>query len=481
MVARHIALYQQYPTIGPNNAIYDSARASPLYYYLLSIPILINDSIYSIGVLNILLQALSILFLYALAYILFGPTTAILTALLLLLNQELFSQSFYMIQAHFGHVFFNGSYAFLAYSYIRKSRISLYISAIFFSLGCIVSFHGFPALLGYLIIIYLILRSQKASLQRILSVYGTMALLVLFFYTPTLINIITSRNALFLVKEPVYIQTLNDFPIRVISNIRLALNDWMTSLWLLPQIKNALLGILCVSLIRFMIWEKTKLTRIITIVILAYLSQVGFFAALLRTETNSYQYDAITGLAVILLAFSAGSTWPKNLFGRIASMLSIIGLMFLVIPTHGYIQWQQLQMSQPQKLESKLEPLFRYIDEQKVIHPTDWSKRFQIAMYNGRANMYHWKESVIWNALEHRYTTPFVRVVNTGYNYTPLATSETRYILICEEYTSLQDATNRCISSFMQKREDSTYVIRVISDNSPHGYIIYTAQHDPAK
>ncbi len=476
MIARHIAVYHEYPTIGPNNAIYDSVRASPFYYYLLSIPIFIHDSVYSIGVMNILLQALSMLFLYTLAYIVFGQTTATLTAILLLFNQELFSQSFYMIQAHFGHVFFNGSYTLLAYGYLRKSLVSLYASIILFSLGCIVSFHGFPALLGYLIIVYLVLRSQKATTPFILSIYGSMALIGLIAYAPTLINIINLSNTTFLIDEPVYVQSFTHFPTRIVDNLRLALNDWVTALWLTPQIKNIFLGVLCASLMRFIIWEKAKITRVIIVVILVYLIQVGFLAALLRIETNSYQYDAITGLMLILVAFATSATWPKNLFGRIACTLSIICLIFLVIPTQGYVQWQQSQMSQPQKLESKLNPLFRYINIQKSMHPTDWFKQFQIAMYNGRANMYHWKESVIWNALELRYNTPLVKAVNYGYNYAPLTTRENTYIVICEEYDSLDDATSRCIGSFMEGRNETVYSTHVISDESPDGYIIFSAE-----
>ena len=476
MIARHIALYREYPTIGINNAIYDSVRASPLYYYLLSIPILIHDNIYSIGVLNILLQALSTISLYFLALVLFGQTTAILTGILLLCNQELFSQSFYMIQAHFGHVFFNGSYLFLAISYIHKSRRLLYISTTLFALGCIISFHGFPALIGYLIINFFVLRSQKASISQIVSLYSTMALLGIFSYAPVLINLLTTNNASFLVKEPVYIREFTDLPIRIISNVRLAMDDWVTSLWLSVQVKNILLSILSLNLIRYLIWTKEKSTKNTILVMLAYIFQVGFLAAMLRLKTNSYQYDSITGLTIVLLAFTAASTWPKNFLGRIARWLSIICLIVLVIPTHGYIQWQQSQKNQQQKIELKLAPLYTYLDNQKSIHPSDWNEQFQIAMYNGRTNSYHWKESVIWNALEHRYDMPFIRAVNYGYNYAPLTTNEKHYILICEEYTSVYDASDRCVSSFTEAHQGAHYSIQILSDNSPFGYILFSAE-----
>ena len=472
MIARHIVKYSEYPLIGPNNAVYDAVRASPLYYYLLAVPVAIHDNVHNIGVFNIILQAISMVFVYGIALLLFGQSTALVTAVLLLLNQELFSQSFYMIQAHFGHVFFNGSYLFLTYSYLHKSRLSLYASVIFFALGCIVSFHGFPALIGYLIILYFVTRSQKASIPQMLSLYGSMLLLGMIFYTPMLHAMLISRNAWFLVQDPVYIQSFTDLPIRIVSNIRLALNDWVTSLWLTSQTKNIFLGILCISLLRFLIWEKAKLTRAIIGILVAYLFQVGFLAALLRVQTNSYQYDSITGLTLIVLAFAATASWPKNLLGRIASTLSIIGLIFLIIPTSGYIEWQQSRTHQPQKLA----PLMQYLDEQKIIHPTDWNKRFQIAMYNGHTNMYHWKESVIWNALEHRYELPFIRVVNYGYNYDPLAKNASHYILICEEYASIQDAARDCISAFAQDHEETTYIPQRISDESPHGYIIFSMQ-----
>lgn len=480
LIARHIVVHHEFPTIGPNNAIYESVRASPLYFYLLAIPVLVQDSVYSIGVFNILLQALSVVLLYTLAYTLFGQSTAILTAILLLFNQELFSQSFYMIQAHFGHVFFNGSYVFLAYSYIKKSYVSMCASAFLFALGCIVSFHGFPALLGYLIISFWILRAQKTPLKQIFTLFGVMALLGLFFYAPMLIKMVQTGHGLFLVREPVYITSFANFPLRVLANILLAMDDWVRSLWFSPILKNTILGLLGFILLHHTITNKQKTSLYVKIIAL-YVLQIAFLAAILRIETNSYQYDAATGLLLILLAFAASAAWPKNIYGRVGSWITAVCVIFLVIPTRGYIQWQITQSGQQTSLQNRMSPLYTYLDQQKRINPTSWNSDFQIVVYNGHANMYHWKESVIWNALEHKYAMPFIRVTNTGYGYAPITTREQKYIIICEEYISIDDATNRCIPSFTQSQQGVPYFIRLLSDNSPIGYILFSAELDEAK
>ena len=474
MIARHIAKLHEFPLVGPNIAIYESVRASPLYYYLLSIPIHIQDSVYSIGVFNIILQSLSIISLYALAFMLFGQATATMTVALLLLNQEIFSQSFYMIQAHFGHFFFNSSYAFLAYGYLHKSLKSTYVSMILFALGCTIAFHGFPAAIGYLLVTLSILKSLQAKPKQIVFGLIGMLCIAMFFYAPMLINVIRAGNTLFLIQEPVYITSLENFPIRIISNIRLAMDDWIHALWLPPILKNIVLGLLICTFTYNLITSKSKESRFALIISL-FIVQIAFLAACLHIETNSYQYDAATGLTVLLLAYAVTSTWPQNTLGSISRWLTTACLLLLVIPTYGYVQWQRSQMRQEQSLQNRLSPLYAYLDQQRLQHPDNWNRTFQIAMYNGRVNMYRWKDSVIWNALELHYNKPFVRISNDGYSFATISPNNERFLLICEEYTSIQDALSRCVPPFIADQEGQHYTMETLSDSSPNGYIIFIA------
>lgn len=471
MVARHVVKYHEYPLTGPNNAVYDALRASPLYYYLLSIPIAINDNVYSIGVLNVLLQAVAISSLYGLAFILFGQTTAIVTAILLLFNQELFFQSFYMIQAHFGYAFFNLSYFFLSLGYVRRSYNTVFTGTILFTLGCSVAFHGFPALFGFLLITFAILKSLRTPPSDIWRLFISMACVGVFFYTPIIIRLIEANQGLFLMKEPVYALSISTFPIKILGNIRLAIDAWMTAPWISPSVKNLLLSGLGLLLLYNTVRHKLK-ASIYALILSAYTLQVVILASFLRTQTHSYQYDAITGLAFVLMAFTTTSLWTKNIYNRATSIIFTLALIFLVIPNSGLGKRIQTQTTQIQIDQAHMTPLFRYIERLKKEYPTDWNIRFQIAMYDGKLNMYHWKESVIWNELEHRYNIPFVRVTNDGYNYETLNKRDERYILLCDNYTSIEDAKKRCVSSFLSNHQGLAFTTQIESDKSPEGYIL---------
>lgn len=474
MVARHIAYYNEYPRTGPNISFIDSLRASPLYYYLLAIPVRVYDSTLSIGVFNILIQAISVISLCVLAYILFGPTTALVCAVALLFSQELFSQSFFMIQSHMGQLFFNVSYALLAFGYIRQRYQPILFSSILFTLGCTVSFHGFPVLCGYLALLFVVLRKIHVRPRKILATYALMLLFSGAWYFP-MVWLAIHNSTTPSVTELFSILKLPSTNIlsQAGASLLIASSDWLRSEWLTPSTKHLIFWYTVATSIVLVSGGHTK-AYVYARIIALYILPVIFLASLVPLTTYSYQYDAIAGLILIVLCFTATHAYRNGFVGNILTAAHVILLLLLNTPSPGYFQWIREQIGSSQKLALKIAPLVTYLDVQKQKHPDTWSQ-FQIAVYNGIANNYHWKDSVVLNELEQRYDIPFVTVSNRGYSFDMRYTKSSPYIIVCDEYASVIDAKQRCLSEFLQSQKDPLYDITMISNTSHDQYTVFWA------
>lgn len=92
LVAHHIVAYHEFPLTGTDNQ-FGSRGDSPVYFYLLALPLLIKDDIIFLGLLNILLQLGALVVVYILARSMFGKPVGLIALAFFGLSQSIADQS----------------------------------------------------------------------------------------------------------------------------------------------------------------------------------------------------------------------------------------------------------------------------------------------------------------------------------------------------------------------------------------------------
>ncbi|TSC85979.1 MAG: Uncharacterized protein G01um10147_1046 [Microgenomates group bacterium Gr01-1014_7] len=101
LVASHIVRYGEFPLKGPYNLLEESGiKGSPIYFYILAIPLLVYNHPLTLGLINIFLQALVLVLIFLIARVAFGTQTALIALTLFSFNSEIIKQSDYIWQPH---------------------------------------------------------------------------------------------------------------------------------------------------------------------------------------------------------------------------------------------------------------------------------------------------------------------------------------------------------------------------------------------
>ena len=129
-IANHIVKYGEIPHLGPYNLLYEiGIYNTPVYFYLLSLLLLIYNNVLTLAAINILIQIFGIFLIYLIAKKLFDEKAAILSAILFSFNPEIISQSDYIWQPHISTPLAYLALLFLIYFYFNRSYKYILVSA----------------------------------------------------------------------------------------------------------------------------------------------------------------------------------------------------------------------------------------------------------------------------------------------------------------------------------------------------------------
>ncbi len=93
LIARHIAIFHEFPLVGPWNGAMQGFWNSPLYYYWLAFFVRMYDSILFVGLVNVILQIASGAVVYEIAKRIAGKSAGLIAAILFLLSDIAVVQS----------------------------------------------------------------------------------------------------------------------------------------------------------------------------------------------------------------------------------------------------------------------------------------------------------------------------------------------------------------------------------------------------
>lgn len=134
VIARNIVLYHEYPLVGPVMNAYaqpfGAMRNSPVYYYVLSLPLLFYDHVLALGIFGILLQLITIVFFYILGSFLWSKKIGCATAVLYGVASLSFHEYSYPWQPQMMEPFFILSLILCAITYKKRTVLNIVMTGV---------------------------------------------------------------------------------------------------------------------------------------------------------------------------------------------------------------------------------------------------------------------------------------------------------------------------------------------------------------
>jgi len=185
LVAHHMLKYHEVPLKGPDGGL--GVVSSPLYYYLLYLALLVNDSLLTLGIFNIFLQIGSILLVYLLCLQVFSKSTAFIASFLFNFQNNLIEQSQFVWQPAIMQPFNILAYFLAILSYEKKSFKLLVGSIIAFNIALSIHYSLIGILPLYFFIIFLIVYRVFKYKKYYLIIFVATFLSLVLTHIPLLI------------------------------------------------------------------------------------------------------------------------------------------------------------------------------------------------------------------------------------------------------------------------------------------------------
>lgn len=464
LIARHIIKYHEYPLIGPISSGLGIRSMSPAYDYFLSLFLLIKDDIFTLGIVNLILQLLNIIIIFLLAKLMFGPTTALLSAFLFSFNQTILSQSNYLWQAYFMQPFANLSYLFLVFSYIKKSFLYLCMGIFTFIFAAILYGAVFALLPCVVILVSLILRSQK----RPFSYYVFAGLLfldslfvayfpVLYFYAKNNFIGLTNNSIQFSLS---WHHMANNF----LDNLHIFISTIFINESRLIDYITIVIAITCGSL--YLLYNRRFELKIYVVIILAMILEILIATSVLNLNNFRY-FIPIFGIFIILVAALINFIFSKNFISNIARVICIIIVTNLSFHnlnnqiTYSFNAFRNQPSENP-----AIAPIQEEILSIKQNGNTDDFNFFDIISYKNKAP-YPYVNAAFWAKLEKNFDSKLGMLNdNYPYPYNYQVLSNKKYIFLNCYLALDNNQINNCQQTFLS--QNSNYrMVKPIYTESP--------------
>lgn len=476
LVAHHIVADKEYPTLGPWNSVYTSLRNSPLYYYFLAAFLLIKDDIYTLGVVNVVLQMISIGALFALANILFGIAPAMLVGTMLVVNPQFLNQADIMWQPHATMPFYYASYALLAWGFTRKSFAATCFAGLVYVWSLGMGFYGVPTLPGFVVLAGLTLKRIGAGPVKSTTLFACMAFLGLVLYASVFQDVLRGGQQLSLVNEDVYVRSLSQYLGNFVSNIVILFNGFLYKYdsglapqWVRGMVQTALIAFL----VYYLVSNKTKRAGYVW-ALTAFTLQLLVIASLLKGVVYDHYFVAGVGPLVVAVSEAVIDALKRRGVAAAASALTIVCALPFVTPSVGNLRWRLLENNVYQSHAQAVRSVVNALPQIRVRYTQDWQYRFQIVVYikeDGETA----SDSIFWVPLEKELGTKLTRVQNEGRSFAPIGSNDYVF-LVCMDYERLAESQDQCAGYFLSRhplhREKET-----IYQNGR--YIIYLLEKHP--
>lgn len=464
LVAHHIVAYHEYPLTGPFAAITQS-RNSPSYYYFLAIFSSIKDDPIFLRAVSSALQVITILIVYILAKKLYGLKTALFAFVLISFNYYSLVQAAFIWQPWVMQPFVNLSYLLLLLSHQKQNYPYLLVSIFFFIFAGSLHTSVFALFPIFLIVLFIILKNQKATPRHFLGAITTLIVSFLVFYLPVIFA--SFRNSTILPSLQAHMVSLNT-PAQIIfqffKNITYFTVGSFSNVVVVAPLSNFFALSICILMAIYFYKEKQKKEKLRSLLLLApiLLIMICFALVYVRIFKSNYgihYYTPVYGLFIILLARAFVFTFTRT------NRLKIAGIFLISFYLAFFFSFvvQKFYIGKPTySLRYLNDPAINAVkaDILSIKNNNNYKDYGFFYIDSEKGDVFGWRyNSTIWAVLERELGTRLVRLDDYNReNFKQLNSSNSKYIfLICPASTNFVKGGQDCGGKFLEENKFYEY------------------------
>lgn len=187
VIAHQMVNYREFPFTGPNGD-FGSGYNSPLYYYVIALPLLLfGDSVLTLQIFNLVMQCLIIIPLFFTVKNIFGLRAAFLAGFFFLVSFAWVQQVIYLWQPYLMQVFFIFALWFLSWAYRKKQRGYAYAAVVVFACGTVIHNSLIAVAPSFLILSVFCLPQALNYFKRILRIGAVFVAAELVLFLPVIL------------------------------------------------------------------------------------------------------------------------------------------------------------------------------------------------------------------------------------------------------------------------------------------------------
>lgn len=221
LITRHMAENKELVTFGPRNGTLPGLGNSPAYYYLLTLIFSVFDNVMFVSTINFFLQIAALVLVYLIVKELFGKETALISSIFLAFSKTLILTSKWVWQPYLMYFFMVLSFYLLFLSYQKRSPAVLLAAIVVFTFSLALHMSAFGILPAFLVVVFMVLKAQRASLHTKIFALLTFVFLGALFFIPQIIKVFSDYRGLVSLSPHAFVSSSKEFLVNLGSRLSL--------------------------------------------------------------------------------------------------------------------------------------------------------------------------------------------------------------------------------------------------------------------
>lgn len=453
LVAHHILKYHEYPSVGPMG-FFGHFNNSPVYYYLLSLFLLIKDEFQFLGYINILLFLLTIIIIYFIGKEIFNKHTGLVATMLYSLSFIQFTnkQTVYIWQPWVMMPFINLSLLLLVLYYKKRNYPLLIFSIVMLILSAAIHPSAFYAVPFFFIIVsFLLIKSVRYL--HLFYAFLTAIITLLLLYSPVFLygsDVITNNlqaERLVLMPSGIY----NNLS----TNLTVLVNTYFLNDGSILFIKSNLLLIIMLIIFLLSLLPLRKGDKSY-VILFGFIIQPLIFTTFIKPVNPvhiGHYFVPVLGLLCILITGLLDAFLSKNVILRIVKILIIL-ILVKSLYTAGISSALSGASSDKPKMHTAIQIMQAANDSIKnavlKIKNKENFQDYDFFIVRAYRADEEWSNALFWMYLEKDLNKKFVKISNdNGVGFTEL--NNNQYIfLVCFKFLT-EEKLRSCSNAFSQR------------------------------
>jgi hypothetical protein len=340
LVGHNIVSHNELLINGPNNAVLGVPNG-PVYYYFIALLLLLHDDIIWLSVANILLQCLILLLIYLAGKKLFSPFSGLMAASITSISESFLQQSYYTWQPYSMQPFLYLSLFFFLKAWDSKSKRNYYFGLAMMLIAGAIHNSAYAYLPAFLWLGYKQWKKSGKPIFKFLIPVGLSAVCIVLTNGPFFLSSGGPSKGLDLRGT---LQSLTPM-----------LNEAIDSLFTAPELLPWII------ILVFLAYQSLQSHHKKINMLLLLSLQPVIFLALMAPSARPWEFYFISGLPLLLLAFSGLFSNPSI---KQAPLIAVVTLLMIFSLKPGKDFFRQRYNPDPNILAH---PIATYLKENKEI------------------------------------------------------------------------------------------------------------------